>query len=189
MKYIKAALLCASLCLLLAGCKKLESIFPTVPGTTTPAPKPKPIPDSAVMVFKMMADSINTDETLLFFQHTAPLTFSNAYDAPRGFGGGVSNLADFTTDSIPCAIRALPYSYGMRIYLGVNARNAGNYIIKTYRWHNIPDSTKAGDVPTNVWLHDALTGDSTNLRKGNYHFTMAAVPYNTYVNRFSVVLK
>src|SRR5437588_9337851 len=106
----------------------------------------------------MKLDSINADEILVNFNANAKPAFNIAEDAHYRMGTGKVNLASLSSDNQPLAINQLPLALnGDTIKLRVGAAASGNYTL------NLKSIT---DVPLiyGVWLKDAFTKDSVNLR-------------------------
>lgn len=181
-----------SVCGLLAlnSCQKNADVVPppTQPLTTivkaTPAvTKLDTIPDGAILKIKLQQDSASIDETLLKFEHNAPINYSSAVDAVYFTGFGIGSLASLTANGIPCAIHTLPFVQANATRLKVGASHDGVYLLKISYTSNIPQNM-------NIWLKDAYKKDSLNLRLWNYSFNVYKADSNSYGSkRFTVVLR
>lgn len=175
MKHLLLFILCL---FALTSCQKL-GITPITPPLVVVHDT---IPDGGVLAIQVAKDSINTDGCLLSFNHTAIANYKAGEDAPYFMGAGIVNIASLAgTTSI--AINKLPYKANTSINLGVASRKDTILLIKVERIVNIPSSIE-------IWLKDAVTNDSLNIRKANYHFHMPYTGKGVFDNtRFSITFR
>jgi hypothetical protein len=180
----------------LTSCKKDAEIAPKAP-TSTLAPltskasismapvktSKDTIPDGAFFKIQLGKDSINTDETLIEFNHRAGLSLSMNYDAPYFNGFGRVNLASVSGNDVDLAIYNLPYTSGMSISLDAHARTDGAYFLRMSYEKNIPS-----DV--HIFLKDTYLKDSVDVRSVSYNFKITKADTNSFGhNRFKLVIK
>jgi hypothetical protein len=181
----KLALLSAVL-LSLAACKKTEDVLPKVAMKGTKnivKPKIDTVPDNAMIKIKLCKDSVNTDETTLFFDHLATTNFCNCDDAPYFNGFGQVSLASTSADGKDMAIYSLPYTPEMSIGLDIRAKNDGDYLLKISSESKMPSQIQ-------VWLKDNYLKDSVDVCKGNYHFNVVKADTSSFgKRRFRIILK
>ena len=132
----------------------------------------------------MKLDSINTDEILINFNANAKPAYNILEDAHYRTGTGKVNLASLSSDNQALAINQLPLALkGDTIKLKVGAVASGNYTLNLKSITGIPQIY-------DVWLKDALTKDSVNLRTtASYSFTLNTTDTTTFgANRFSLMI-
>lgn len=165
-------------------------------GGSPPPAKPDTIADNAYMSIKMAKDSINSDEFIFSFNHKASTAYVPGEDAPESPCCGIASiksLVKYGTANVDLAIDTRPYVSGLNMPLDVACKKDTTYLIKIARWDtsHITGSTTKLKIPATIkiWLKDATTGDSVNLRLGAYHFTLLHnVPGGSTPNRFSLVM-
>lgn len=137
-----------------------------------------------VILLRMALDSINTDETMMVFNSSAKSVFDPIEDAPYKVGGGRVSLNSLSADSVAIAINHLPFVNGQPVRLNIGASASNTYSLKLQELRGIPQMY-------DVWLKDALVGDSVNLRKTNtYSFAIDKSNTATFGNkRFSITVK
>ncbi|MBS1531186.1 MAG: T9SS type A sorting domain-containing protein [Bacteroidetes bacterium] len=121
---------------------------------------------------------------LINFSPNAKTAFSITEDARYRTGTGKVSLASLSSDNIPLSINQLPLGkMGDTISLKVGATASGSYTLKMETLTGIPQLY-------DIWLKDAFTKDSVNLRNNDtYSFTITAADTTTYgANRFKLVL-
>lgn len=155
--------------------------------TTTPVTSVKAstdtIPDKAAFKIKLGKDSINTDETMIVFNHTASLDYSNMTDAPYLSGFGQVSLANVSRDGVDIAIKSLPYTSGMSIALDVKGKTDGAYSLQMSYQKNIPSDVQ-------ILLKDNYLKDSVDVRSKNYNFNITKADTNSFGRkRFKLVVK
>ncbi|MBS1531294.1 MAG: T9SS type A sorting domain-containing protein [Bacteroidetes bacterium] len=134
---------------------------------------------------EMLLDTTNTDETLISFSPNSRPGYHTGEDASYRIGTGKVNLASLSSDNIPLSINQLPLApKGDTIRLNVGAAGTGSYGLKLETITGIPQLY-------DVWLQDAATRDSVNMRNTNaYNFTITATDTTTFGSkRFKLVLK
>jgi len=176
----------------MAACQKEEIILPKAPtiaassahGPAVVAQVNKDtIPDNSAFKIKLVKDSINSDETMLSFDHSASRQYSSNNDAPYLQGFGQVSLASVSSDGVDLAINEVPYSPGMSIGLDVRARADGAYQLQISYQHNIPATIQ-------IWLKDNYLKDSVNVCLKKYSFKVITADTSSFgKNRFRLVLK
>jgi hypothetical protein len=152
--------------------------------SAAPAALPKPLLRIKML---MNADSVNSDEIVIKLDKQASAKFVNNEDA-MDMGGidPLVGISAFSSDNIPLAIDFLPYP-GMQpqvVPLSTYALNSGSYRLERTQLANLPPLYE-------VWLKDALTGDSLNLRQNTTcQFNIDKNNPATFgAKRFSVVFR
>ncbi len=190
---------CSDICMVvfsLTSCKKDAEIAPMTETTTSTLSTSKAsisvaplktgkdtIPDNAFFKIQLGKDSINTDETLIQFNHRAGLNLSTSYDAPYFNGFGQVSLASISGNGVDLAIYSLPYTPGMSIALDVHAKTDGAYFLKMSNETNIPSGV-------HILLKDTYLKDSVDVRSVNYNFKITKADTNSFGhNRFKLVVK
>jgi hypothetical protein len=132
-------------------------------------------------------DTINTDEIALRLDTSASPKYSVYEDAADigGMGAAVS-LSAFSADSIPLSIDVTSYPGVNKpevIRLLVDAQTSGAY------WLSVPNLDYLPSIYS-VWLKDALSGDSVQLKTGvSYAFNIDKTNMATFgSNRFSLII-
>jgi len=134
---------------------------------------------------QMQLDSINLDATLINFNANTKPAYSINEDARYRAGSGKVSLASLSSDNIPLAINQLPLALkGDTIPLKVGATASGTYTLKMESVTGIPQIY-------DIWLKDAFTKDSVNLRKtSTYSFTVNMGDTTTFgAHRFVLTLQ
>ncbi len=145
-----------------------------------------PVNSAAIkyMRLQVIKDSLNRDESLIFFNDTASVNFSANEDAEYLPGVSQVNISTKATDNTALAINQIPFPVKSQIIpLNVNVPADGAYQLAVPEVQNIPQLYR-------VWLKDAYSKDSLNL-KGNkpvYNFNAVLNDSTTFKNRFSVVI-
>jgi trimeric autotransporter adhesin len=183
---MKKIILLISLLFSLSACKKEETVLQLKAFTTPPlfiATKADTIPDGAMVGIKLVKDSINSDETLLVFDHTSSPNYNPMEDARYLAGMGQVSLASVSADGIDLSINSSKYIYGMSIPLDVHTRVTSAVYLEISREHNIP-------AVMQIWVKDNYLKDSVNLCTQVYHFVADKTDTSTFGNkRFKVFFK
>jgi hypothetical protein len=135
---------------------------------------------------QLFKDSVNKDNIYVSFNAKASLKYVLNEDALYIQGTGQVNFASFSSDHIALAINKLPLptTKSDTISLRVNATATGAYSL------NMLDVTS---LSTNyeVWLMDANTKDSVNMRQtASYPFNINLSDTTTYGSRrFSLIIR
>jgi len=132
----------------------------------------------------MKLDSINSDEILINFNANTKPAYNIFEDAHYRTGTGKVSLSSLSSDNVPLAINQLPLALkGDTIKLKVGAAASGNYTLNLKSITGVPQIY-------DVWLKDAHTKDSVNMRTtSSYSFTINTTDTTTFgANRFSLVL-
>ncbi|HJP64268.1 MAG TPA: T9SS type A sorting domain-containing protein, partial [Mucilaginibacter sp.] len=144
----------------------------------------KPVAEKAVPAYlhlRVAIDSANSDETIIAFNAANKPGYDMMEDARYRVGTSKIMLSSISSDNVALGINHLPLSKGA-IPLKL-AATAGNYTIKVKHLSGIPAIYA-------VWLKDAFTKDSVNLRTtSSYSFTVNTADTTTFGSkRFSVVI-
>lgn len=170
----------------LASCRK-ERVIPVkvTPGISTSiaAAKPDTIPDNAVLGIRLFRDSVNNDEILVNFNHTASPNYILDEDAPYFMGYGQVSLASISADGRDLAINKLPYKPGMEIGLDVHAKTTGIYFLDINYEKKIPSDIQ-------VWVKDNYMKDSCNISIQKYSINIIKADTNSFGSkRFKLMFK
>jgi hypothetical protein len=133
---------------------------------------------------QLAKDSIFTDDIMVSFKTNAKATFDINEDAPYKSGSSKVSLSSMSDDNIALAINKLPLSSkGVKLALKVGATADGNYKISLKDIAGVPQLYS-------VWLKDAFTKDSVNMRtQSSYSFDIALADTNTFGSkRFTLIL-
>jgi hypothetical protein len=132
---------------------------------------------------QMAMDTVNTDGIIIRFNNNANTGFSPTEDAMYRTGTGKVSLSSVSSDNVPLAINQLPLTNGVTIPLKVGASAYGNYTLKLADVKEVPQLF-------DIWLKDAFTGDSVNMRNtATYSFTIAADTSSYGTKRFSIIMR
>src|ERR1700743_85288 len=149
---------------------------------TTSATQPNP-----QLRLKMVMDATNTDEIVIKLNKSASSKYVYGEDA-EDLGGmdPAISLSSLSSDNVPLAINMMPYP-GLQpdvVSLLTDAANSGAYQIDRTQLLNLPPLYE-------VWLKDAFTGDSLNLRTDSIcRFNIDKNNPATFgTKRFSVVFR
>jgi hypothetical protein len=140
-----------------------------------------------ILSFKLIKDSINTDDVVLAFNDHTANTFSDNDDVEDMNGNGaLVSLSLISSDSIAAAIKQLklPQNGTQTIALLANATASGSYQLKLNYAKNLPASYR-------VWLLDNLMSDSLDIKNNNtYSFNIDKNNAASYGrNRFKIVVR
>jgi len=134
---------------------------------------------------QMQLDSVAADEILINFNPNTKAAYDLMEDVRYKVGTGKVNLASISSDNIPLSINQLPLATkGDTIKLKVGATASGTYTLKMESITGIP-------AIYDVWLRDAFTKDSVNLRNtSTYSFTVNTGDTTTFgSHRFALTLQ
>ncbi|MBS1500983.1 MAG: T9SS type A sorting domain-containing protein [Bacteroidetes bacterium] len=133
---------------------------------------------------QLALDTINTDGIIINFNSGAKTTYSPTEDAIYRVGTGKVSLASLSSDSKALAINTEPLSNGLVIPLKVAVTAGGTYTLNMKSISGVPQIY-------DVWLKDAFTKDSVNMRTTvSYSFTINTSDTTTFgSNRFSLVME
>ncbi|MFD2147170.1 T9SS type A sorting domain-containing protein [Mucilaginibacter antarcticus] len=139
-----------------------------------------------VLSFRLIKDSINTDDAVLAFNNVTENTFTTNYDAEDLNGNGaLVSLSIMTSDEVATAIKQvkLPQSNKQVIKLLADATSSGAYQLKLNKIDGMPTAY-------DVWLKDAFTNDSLDIKHNNtYDFNIDKNNRATFgANRFKVII-
>ncbi len=144
------------------------------------APKPS-------LHFRLLKDSINTDEIVIRLDNNAKSKFIINEDAlDLGGSGSLVSLSSISTDSIKLAINTLPFPGQQQqvIPLLADATASGSYQLVATQLNNLP-------ALYDVWLKDAFTADSVQMKLNtNYQFSIdKSNPATFGSTRFTLVIR
>jgi len=136
---------------------------------------------------QLLKDSVNKDDIYVGFNAIAGSKYVLNEDALYIQGTGLVNFASMSSDNVPLAINRMPLPTTIKndtIFLRVNATATGAYNL------NLVDS-KLLAKHYQVWLMDAYTKDSLNMRQTtSYAFNINLSDTTTYGSRrFSMVIR
>ncbi|MGZ4001242.1 MAG: T9SS type A sorting domain-containing protein, partial [Mucilaginibacter sp.] len=134
---------------------------------------------------QMQLDSVSADEILINFSPSTKAGYNMMEDARYRAGNGKVNLASLSSDNVALAINQLPLATkGDTIPLKVGATASGTYTLNLKSAQGIPQMY-------NIWLKDAFTKDSVNLRNtSSYSFTVNTADTTTFgAHRFVLALQ
>ena len=166
----------------LIACKKETKILPKLALANPVATvNSDTIGDKAALKLKLMKDNVNTDETMLLFNHSSRLGYFNNEDAPYLAGFGQVSLASISSDGVDLAVNALPYKPGTSIGLDVCTKTDGTYFLKL---------SYQSKIPANIcmWIKDNYMKDSVDLRKSDYTFNVIKGDTNSFGHRRFVLI-
>ncbi|MBS1531570.1 MAG: hypothetical protein JSU01_14785 [Bacteroidetes bacterium] len=172
--------------LALAACKKDAGMSPkdnTAKTSATVKVVQDTIADHAMFKIVLAKDSVNHDETLIMFDHTANTNYRPNDDALYFPGFGKVSLASVSADGKSMAIYTLPYKTTMYIRLNVNTATDGDYSLELNYQKHMPENL-------HVWIKDAYMKDSLDVSSGSYNFKVVKADTNSFGSkRFSLVFR
>jgi len=186
--FVKAGAAGASLTFNESGKTNAQLTGPTQATGTTLLLSTKPIATNVIRLLRLelVADSINSEETVIRFNDQAKNTYDINEDAQHIPGSGLVALASMTADSVPVAINnmPLPKVHAHAIKLNVFANANGTYSLNMTQVQSIPKIFQ-------VWLKDAYKNDSLEMRRNpTYRFDVQLSDTNSFgKNRFSLVVR
>ncbi|HVW15274.1 MAG TPA: T9SS type A sorting domain-containing protein [Mucilaginibacter sp.] len=133
---------------------------------------------------QLALDTMNTDGIIVNFNSGASTAYKPQEDAIYRVGTGKVSLSSLSSDNKALAINTEPLSNGLVIPLKVAATVGGAYTLNMKSISGIPQIY-------DVWLKDAFTKDSINMRTtASYSFTISTSDTTTFgSNRFSLVME
>ncbi|MBS1530538.1 MAG: hypothetical protein JSU01_09540 [Bacteroidetes bacterium] len=142
------------------------------------------IPDQTVLRLRLAKDSINYDETLFMFNHTAGTAYDPNYDSPYMSGYGLESLASLSSDDHDLVVNTIPYQPGLPVRLDVGATGDGSFALQiSYLSASMP-----ADIQ--VFIKDRYLKDSADVRTGPYKFNIVKSDTASYgASRFSIVFR
>ncbi len=188
---MKASILLLLTLVFLAACQKDIKILPKVTQVTSVATnstktnqvKHDTIPDMAAFKIKLVKDSVNSDETMFLFNHTASLNYDVNVDASYFPGYGAESLASISKDGVDMMSYSLPYKSGMEVDLDVNAKANGSLSLQLSYQRDIPANIQ-------ILVKDTYLKDSVDVRTANYNFKVSTADANSFGNkRFKLIIK
>ncbi|MDP9048727.1 MAG: hypothetical protein M3N14_11360, partial [Bacteroidota bacterium] len=124
------------------------------------------------------------EETILVLNKAAKNEFIDNEDSPYFTGVGAVSLSSMSSDNVALAINRFPVpNQGKTIKLNVSA-NDGTYKLNLTEVKAVPQIF-------NIWLKDAYTKDSLDIRHNlSYTFRVVKKDTNSYgSNRFTIVIR
>ncbi len=105
---MKPALSTIALVILFAACIKginYPPIAPKKPIPSQPVVQRDTVPDGGAFKIAIQKDSLQADETVVSFNHTASTMYINSQDAAYFSGFGVASISSLTSDGVSCAVQ------------------------------------------------------------------------------------
>lgn len=136
-----------------------------------------------LMRFEMAMDTLNKDNILVLFDSNARPGYVFNEDALYKTGSGKVSLSSISTDNQALSVNKLPLSDGLIVPLKIGASAYGNYTLGL---------TQVSAVPQvfDIWLKDAYTKDSVNMRTtASYSFAITTDTSSYGTKRFSIVMR
>jgi Ice-binding-like/Putative metal-binding motif len=118
------------------------------------------------------------NQLLIGYVAGATQNYDPNYDGKTFLNTGSHLYSVIDNDSYVIQGRSLPFDATDVVQLGWFCETAGNYTIKLSHWDGIFSENQ------DVFIHDQLTGTTTNIKTTPYNFTSAPGTFN---DRFSVV--
>jgi hypothetical protein len=137
------------------------------------------------MRVELFKDSLNSEESLVFFDAKSKPDYSLEEDAKYLKGSGVVNFSTQSSDNIALAINQTAFPQKNQIIpLNVNVTTSGTYQLKLTEIKNIP-------AVYNVWLIDDYKKDSLDIKNNPvYTFNANTADTNSYKGkRFSLAIR
>jgi hypothetical protein len=152
-----------------------------------PVANPAPAPVAAMLRFKLLKDSVNTDDVVLALNDKTDSKFSSTDDAEDLNGNApLVSLSILSSDDVAAAIKQvkLPESTQQTISLLVDATTTGTYKLRLDELNNLPPAYE-------VWLKDDFTNDSLDIKTNNtYDFTINKANAGTFGRyRFKIIIR
>jgi hypothetical protein len=139
-----------------------------------------------MLSFRLIKDSINTDDVVLAFNNRTGNNFSPDDDAEDLHGNGaLVSLSVVSDNKVSASIKQLrlPEIGWQIISLAADATVSGRYQLRLNKIENLP-------ARYNVWLTDAFTNDSLDIKNNNtYTFDIDKSKATTFgANRFKIIV-
>ncbi|HVW15423.1 MAG TPA: T9SS type A sorting domain-containing protein [Mucilaginibacter sp.] len=132
---------------------------------------------------QMALDTVNTDDMLIVFDNNAKPGYAFAEDALHKTGSGKVNLSSISNDGQALSINKLPLRDGLVIPLKVGSNAYSTYTLNLAQAQGLPQVY-------DVWLKDAFTGDSVNMRNTtSYTFSITTDTGSYGAKRFSIAMR
>jgi hypothetical protein len=146
---------------------------------------PAPVVNQYLQLF-LAQNAVNEDGILINFNSNAKPEYVRGEDAPYKPGTGTMSIASLSADNVSLAVNtlSLPKLNPLVIPLTISANTDGSYQLNMATIKSVP-------MLYDVWLMDAYTKDSVDLRKNPvYSFDIARSIGASYGSgRFSVVIR
>ncbi|MBS1503812.1 MAG: T9SS type A sorting domain-containing protein [Bacteroidetes bacterium] len=132
---------------------------------------------------QMALDTVNTDDILIVFDNNAKPGYAFAEDALYKTGSGKVNLSSLSADNRLLSINKMPLQNGVNIPLKVGSNAYSTYTLNLMDAKGIPQVY-------DIWLKDAFTGDSVNMRTtASYTFSITTDTGSYGAKRFSIAMR
>jgi hypothetical protein len=132
---------------------------------------------------EMAQDTLNRDNILVIFDSNAKPGYVLNEDALYRVGAGKVTLSSISQDNQFLSINRLPLNDGTTIPLKVGSNAYSTYTLNLKGTQGIPQIY-------DIWLKDAFTGDSVNMRTtASYKFSITTDAGSYGVKRFSIVMR
>ncbi|HVV54631.1 MAG TPA: putative Ig domain-containing protein, partial [Mucilaginibacter sp.] len=132
---------------------------------------------------EMALDTVNKDNILIVFDNNAKAGYAFAEDALYKTGSGKVNLSSISDDNKALSINKLPLHDGIIIPLKVGSNAYSTYTLNLTDIEGVPQLY-------DIWLKDAFTGDSINMRTtASYTFSITTDTGSYGSKRFSLVMR
>ncbi len=156
------------------------NLFMSLKAPLAAAAKPKPL---QMLRLEMALDTVNKDDILIMFDSNAKPGYVLNEDALYKIGAGQVNLGSISEDNQILAINKLPLTDGVTIPLKVGSTAYSSYTLNLKDIQGVPQLF-------DIWLKDALTGDSVNMRTtASYPFSITTNAGSYGAKRFSITLR
>jgi hypothetical protein len=146
-----------------------------------------PVESLPILGFRIIKDSINTDDVVLAFNNRTNNNFTPADDAEDLNGNGaLVSLSVISSDDVAASIKQLklPENNEQVINLLADATTSGQYQLKLNKIKSLP-------AAYDVWLKDVFANDSLDIKANNtYDFNIDKNNAASYGrNRFKIVIR
>ncbi len=132
---------------------------------------------------EMALDTVNKDDILVIFDDNAKSGYVFNEDALYRTGSGKVSLSSLSDDNQTLAINKLPLTNGVTIPLKVGSTAYSTYTLNLKDLKGVPQLF-------DVWLKDAFTGDSVNMRTTpSYTFSITTDANSYGSKRFSITMR
>lgn len=132
---------------------------------------------------EMALDTVNKDDILIMFDSNAKPGYVFNEDALYRTGAGKVSLGSISADNNLLAINKLPLTNELTVPLKVGAAAFGTYTLNLKDIKGVPQLF-------DIWLKDAFTGDSVNMRTtASYTFSITSDTSSYGSKRFVITMR
>jgi len=132
---------------------------------------------------EMALDTVNKDNIMILFDSNSKPGYVFNEDALYKVGSGKVNLGSISTDNQVLAINRLPLHNELIIPLKVGSNAYSTYTLNLKDIQGVPQMY-------DIWLKDALTGDSVNMRSNpSYTFSITSDTGSYGAHRFTLIMR